>query len=365
MKSDMEKYCGCGVSRRFFLRTLGKASAAAAAIPAIAAYGQHSPRTDATFLQARNEGFGNRGMGEMMQLSPDTANSAKKQMNPILHKYELRTDAAKSLLCVGLDPVLSQIPERFRAAKFPLFEFNKWIIEQTAKYTSAYKPNMAFYEARGVQGLIELESTVQYLRASYPEIVTICDAKRGDVSNTNKAYVVAIFDSLNFDAVTLHPYLGKEALEPFLARRDKLCIVLCRTSNAGAGEFQDLESSGKPLWQTVADRVANNWDTDGNCMLVVGAPYLEDMRKIRSIAPHTTFLVPGIGALGDVPAVVSAGLSVNGRGLILTCSNEIIFSADPAAAARCFRDAINKARYTINATRGKLRHGSSANPYAD
>ena len=273
-------------------------------------------------------------------------------MNPILQKYEKRADAIQSLLCVGLDPVLSQIPERFLSADYPFYEFNRWIIDETAEYSAAYKPNIAFYEAKGAKGLTELELTIDYLRSNYPEIVTICDAKRGDNGNTNKGYVEAIFDHMNFDAVTLHSYLGREALAPFLDRRDKACIILCRTSNPGAGELQDIESSGTPLWQTVADRVANHWDVDGNCMLVVGATYPDEMRQIRTIAPRTTFLVPGIGAQGgDIATVLSAGLNAAGRGLMISSSREIIFSKDPAAAARSSRAAINAAREAIDATR--------------
>jgi len=271
-------------------------------------------------------------------------------MNPILRKYENRAEAIQSLLCVGLDPVLQQIPQQFQNSSAPFFEFNKFIIEKTAEYTSAYKPNIAFYEARGSQGLRELEQTIEYLRQHYPSIVTICDAKRGDNANTNKAYVAAIFDHLAFDSVTLHAYLGREALAPFLGRRDKACIILCRTSNPGAAEIQDLKVEGAPLWQTIADRVANHWDTDGNCMLVVGATYPEEMRQIRAIAPNTTFLVPGIGAQGgDLNAVLTAGLDNNGRGLMISSSREIIYAEDPAAAARNLRNAINAAKEAIHA----------------
>jgi orotidine-5'-phosphate decarboxylase len=154
-------------------------------------------------------------------------------MNAILKKYELRANAIQSLLCVGLDPMLSQIQEPFRSAQDPLFAFNKHMIDLTAEYTAAYKPNSAFYEAHGSHGIHQLEQTIDYLRTSYPDIVTICDAKRADNSNTNQGYVTFIFDHMGFDAVTLHTYLGREALAPFLDRRDKACILLCRTSNSG------------------------------------------------------------------------------------------------------------------------------------
>jgi orotidine-5'-phosphate decarboxylase len=272
-------------------------------------------------------------------------------MNPIAQKYNRRVDAVDSFLCVGLDPVLEKLPAEFRSAEHPFFSFNRWLIDKTAKYTAAYKPNMAFYEARGLAGYTELKLTVEYLREHFPEIVTICDAKRGDIGSTNQGYVTAIFDEFCFDSVTLQPYMGAEALAPFLERQDKACIILCRTSNVGAGEFQDLKSEGQPLWMAVAERVANEWDTDGNCMLVVGATYPEEMQRIRAAAPQTTFLVPGIGAQGgDVNVVVAAGLTDDGRGLIISSSREIIYAADPAAAACAARDAINAARKAAHAS---------------
>jgi orotidine-5'-phosphate decarboxylase len=180
-------------------------------------------------------------------------------MSAILRKYEERVEAVNSLLCVGLDSELSLLPERFQAETFPQFAFNQWMIDQTAEFASSVKPNMAFYEARGVQGLTELEMTMEYLRATYPELVTICDAKRADIGNTNKGYVEAVFDRMGFDAITLHPYLGREALRPFLEREDKASIVLCRTSNPGAGELQNLVVDGKPMWQIVAEKVSGEW----------------------------------------------------------------------------------------------------------
>lgn len=173
---------------------------------------------------------------------------------------------------------------------------------------------------------------MKYLRGEHPEIPTICDAKRGDIGNSNRGYAASIFDAMGFDAVTLHPYLGKEALAPFLERRDKACIILCRTSNPGAGEFQDLVSGGKPLWETVAMRVSAEWNVASNCMLVVGATYPEEMRRIRAIVPAIPFLVPGVGVQGgDVAAVVSAGLDARGKGLLISNSRAILFSEDPAA----------------------------------
>jgi orotidine-5'-phosphate decarboxylase len=270
--------------------------------------------------------------------------------NPILEKYNRRLEAANSLLCVGLDSELNKLPTDFQTQQFPQFAFNKFIIDQTAEYASSFKPNMAFYEARGTEGVAELKMTIDYLRDLHPDIVTICDAKRADIGNTNQGYVTSIFDWLGFDAVTLHPYLGREALAPFLNRTDKASIILCRTSNPGAGEFQDLDCNGIPLWQTIAEKVSRDWNTNGNCLLVVGATYPAEMQKIRAIAPDVTFLVPGIGAQGgDVEAVVNAGLDANGRGLMISASRSILFSDSPATAARDLRDEINAARKAVHA----------------
>ncbi len=271
-------------------------------------------------------------------------------MTAILQKFERRAQGIGSLVCVGLDPEVERIPARFFEDEFPVFAFNRWVIEQTHGYAAAYKPNMAFFEARGVVGLRELELTMEYLRGAHPEIVTICDAKRGDIGNTNRGYATAIFDAMGFDAVTLHPYLGREALAPFLERRDKACIVLCRTSNPGAGEFQDLEVGGRPLWEMVAARVSTEWNAAGNCMLVVGATYPEEMRRIRAIAPEMPFLVPGVGAQGgDAAAVVAAGMDARGLGLLISSSRGIVFSDDPGAAARALRDEIRAAKEVVHA----------------
>ena len=271
-------------------------------------------------------------------------------MNAVQRKLNERVEAVGSLVCVGLDPEVEKMPERFRQEKLPRFAFNTWIIDQTAPYATAYKPNMAFYEADGAHGLAELKMTMDYLRTVQPDVVTICDAKRADIGNTNRGYVTEIFDWLGADAVTLQPYLGQEALAPFLEREDKACIVLCRTSNAGAGELQDLMVDGEPLWLRVAERVTSQWDRNGNCMLVVGATYPQEMARIRAIAPRTTFLVPGVGAQGgDVAATVAAGLDAEGRGLMISSSRGILYSDDPATAARALRDEIRAAQKVTHA----------------
>jgi orotidine-5'-phosphate decarboxylase len=260
-------------------------------------------------------------------------------------KYEARADAINSLLCVGLDSDIRHLPESFQRENQPQFAFNRWIIEQTHDFAAAYKPNMAFYERRGEQGLHELRLTLDYLHIHHPDIFTICDAKRGDIDSSSQGYAAVIFDDMGFDAVTLHPYLGRDSLQPFLSRPGKTCIILCRTSNSGAGEIQDLQIDGKPLWQVVAEKVSREWNVNDNCMLVVGATYPDEMRRIRDICGDMTFLVPGVGAQGgDVEATVKAGLNRAGKGIIVNSSRGIIFSDTPAEAARTLRDTINQYR---------------------
>jgi len=253
----------------------------------------------------------------------------------VMTKLHLREKKVNSLLSVGLDSDLAQLPERFQKEKFPQFAFNKWIIEQTHEYVSCYKPNLAFYEARGDKGVAELKMTVEYLQENYPDIFLIADAKRADIGSTNKGYVSSIFDWLNFDAITLHPYLGREALAPFLEREDKVSIILCRTSNPGAGEFQDLSVNGTPLWKVVAKRVNDDWNKNKNCMLVVGATYPTEMAEIRKEVGEMTLLVPGVGAQGgDVSSVMNAGMNSAGNGLIINSARGIIFAENPAKEAK-------------------------------
>jgi orotidine-5'-phosphate decarboxylase len=260
-------------------------------------------------------------------------NMALRETN--IPKYEARVDATGSMLCVGLDSALERLPERFRADSTPQFAFNRWIIEETHPYVSAYKANMAFYEARGEAGMRDLRLTMEYLREQHPDIYTICDAKRADIESTNAGYVREIFDLFGFDAVTLHPYLGREALSPFLERADKGCIILCRTSNPGAREIQDLPVNGTPLWKVIAEKVCAEWNALGNCMLVVGGTYPDELAQVRALAGNMTLLVPGIGAQGgDVAQVMAAGRSREGRGLILNAARSVIFAPDPRLEAR-------------------------------
>lgn len=268
----------------------------------------------------------------------------------VYNKYRRRVTASGSLLCVGLDCALDRIPERFLKHSAPQFEFNRFIIEQTHTYCSAYKPNIAFYEAQGARGLQALELTMQYLGSEHPDIVTICDAKRGDNRTSNQQYAAAIFDHLGFDAVTLQPYMGSAVLEPFLEREDKACIVLCRTSNPGDAEVQELrvddERGGgtKPLWSVVAEKVRDEWNARGNCMLVVGATLPEILRQVRALAPDLPILAPGVGAQGaDLTAATRAGIAADGCGIFLSASRSVIYHEDPGGEARRTRDVIARA----------------------
>jgi len=257
-----------------------------------------------------------------------------------------------SLVCVGLDSEFSKLPEAVKNSENPQFEFNKAIIEATHDLVAAYKPNSAFYEARGEQGVKELKMTCDYLVENYPEIVIILDAKRADIGNTNNGYVNFAFNYLRVDAITLHPYLGEEALRPFLDRADKGAIILARTSNPGAGEFQDLEMAGEKLFMIVARKVNETWNKNNNCLLVVGATYPEELAEVRKAAPKMYFLVPGIGAQGgDVEKTLNAGLNADKNGLLINSSRGIIFASvndDFAEVARVetmkLKDEINKYR---------------------
>ena len=263
----------------------------------------------------------------------------------IKQKLAQRVQKTNSLLCVGLDSDFDKLPANFKKTSHPQFEFNKWIISKTHKYVSSYKPNLAFYEAAGAKGWEDLRLTISYLHEHHPDIVTIADAKRADIDSTNRGYVQAVFDYLGFDAITLHPYLGRQALEPFLSRTDKACIILCKTSNPGAGEFQDLKVGGKPLWQLVAEKVSKHWNQNDNCMLVVGATYPSELAVVRHIVGDMDILIPGIGTQGgDLQSVLKSGLNSHHQGLIINSARSLIFASNPQQAARQLHQDINLLR---------------------
>lgn len=265
-------------------------------------------------------------------------------------KFRQAVTKNDSLLCVGLDPVLDKLPAHLQSVAAPFFEFNKAIIDATADLVCAYKPNSAFYEALGEAGEVQLRQTIEYIDTNYPHIPVILDAKRGDIGNTNDGYATAAFDHLKADAITLHPYLGHEALAPFLDRKDKGQIILCRTSNPGAGEFQDLLIDGMPLYQHVARQVSEVWNTNGNCLLVVGATYPEEMATVRQIVgSDMIFLVPGIGAQGgDITAVMQAGRGEGIDNLIINSARDIIYASSGEDFATAARDRAESTRNNIN-----------------
>ncbi len=262
-----------------------------------------------------------------------------------LEKYEARARSADSLLCVGLDPEFEKLPAEFRSAEHPQFEFNKRIISLTHSCAAAYKLNIAFYEPRGAEGFESLKLTTDYLRENHPDILLLCDAKRNEVINSNIQNAIALFDHFGFDGATLNPYLGGEPMKPFLDRADKACIILCRTSNLGAGELQDLKVDGVPLWQVVLKKTKEEWNRNGNCMLVMGATYPGELKTARELSGNMTFLVPGLGAQGgDAEATIKAGLNSEGLGLIVVSARGIIFAQDPGAEAKKLKELINSFR---------------------
>jgi orotidine-5'-phosphate decarboxylase len=255
-----------------------------------------------------------------------------------------------SLVCVGLDTDFSKIPDRFKKEPHPLFAFNREIINATGDLVCAYKPQIAYYSATGSEK--DLELTIRYIHKTLPDIPVILDAKRGDIGATAKKYAAEAFDRYEADAVTVNPYLGGDTLEPFLERKDKGVILLCRTSNPGAGDLQDLESGGKKIYRIMAEKAARQWNQYGNLLLVIGATWPGELGEIRSLAGDMPFLVPGIGAQGgDVAQAVKNGKTRDGTGLIINSSRGILYAGkgkDFAEAARlaavALRDEINQYR---------------------
>ncbi len=266
-----------------------------------------------------------------------------------VEKLNISVETNNSLLCIGLDTDIHKIPPHLvEENEDHIFEFNKEIIDATHDFVCAYKPNSAYYEADGVEGLASLEKTVEYIHSAYPDIPVILDAKRADIGSTSEHYAMAAFDYFKADAVTLHPYMGEDSLEFFLKRQDRGCIILCRTSNLSASEFQDLMVEGKPLYIKIAEKVAE-WDKKyHNCLLVVGATWPEQMKKIRSVAPEMNFLVPGIGSQGgDLEATLRAGLRSDKAGLIINAGRSIIYASS-------HEDFANRARLEAQMLRDKI-----------
>ena len=230
----------------------------------------------------------------------------------------------KSFLCVGLDVDLEKIPKHLHEFDDPIFEFSKGIIDSTYPFAIAYKPNVAFFESYGLKGWASLEKVINYINSNYPEIFTIADAKRGDIGNTSSKYAKTFFETLNFDSITVAPYMGKDSIEPFLEYKNKHTILLSLTSNPGSSDFQFQSDKGIPLYLSVIDK-SQNWKNNDNLMYVVGATNAESLKKIRKIIPNSFLLVPGIGAQGgNLSDVCKLGLN-NNCGLIVNSSRQIIY----------------------------------------
>lgn len=267
-------------------------------------------------------------------------------------KLSLITKKNNSVLCIGLDSDIDKIPKSVKINKYPQFLFNKAIIDATHDLVCAFKLNSAFYEARGDKGIFELKMTCDYLRKKYKDIVIILDAKRADIGNTNKGYISFAYDYLGVDAVTLHPYLGREALQPFLDMKNKGCIILCKTSNPGAGEFQDLIMGDIPLYQIIAKSVVNKWNFNNNCALVVGATYPKELEIVRRMSNSIPLLIPGIGAQGgDLEKTIKAGVNSHGFGAIINVSRSIIFASSNLNFSQKAREEARKLCSMINSYR--------------
>ena len=261
-----------------------------------------------------------------------------------------RWRAHNSLICVGLDPEPSAFPAHLRDAPDAVFAFCRAIVDATADLVCAFKPQIAYFAALRAEDT--LERLIAHIHAKHPGVPVILDAKRGDIGSTARHYAAEAFERYQADAVTLNPYLGRDSIQPFLDRADKGVILLCRTSNPGGADFQALDCGGQPLYLRVAETIARDWNAHGNCALVTGATWPEELGKVRAVVGEMPLLVPGIGAQGgDVEAVLRHGKTPDGSGLMLSSSRAILYAGngeDYAQAARAaaqeLRDAINRHR---------------------
>ncbi|MBU2864911.1 orotidine-5'-phosphate decarboxylase [Reinekea forsetii] len=251
-------------------------------------------------------------------------------------------------VCVGLDPFLDRFPPAFSTQTNAIFEFNKAIIDATAKYVCCFKPQFAHYAAEAAES--QLKQTIAYIKSNYPTIPVILDSKRGDIGSTASMYAREAFEHYLADAVTVNPYMGSDTVLPFAQFQDKGVIVLCRTSNPSAAEFQNQTIEGEPLYIHVARKAQQLWNEHGNISLVVGATAAEEMAKIRSVAPDLPFLVPGIGAQGgDLMATVENGQTALGSGLMINSSRQVLYASQGEDFAQAAAIETKKLRDAINA----------------
>ncbi|MCX6760657.1 MAG: orotidine-5'-phosphate decarboxylase [Candidatus Nealsonbacteria bacterium] len=282
-----------------------------------------------------------------------------------IEKLEERQKKANSLLCVGLDSDISQIPRSViktsKGTFHTIYNFNQKIISETLPFVCAYKINIAFYEAQWIEGFYALINTINFIREKAPDVPIILDAKRADIGNTNEQYAKMVFDVLKADAITVNPYFGRESLDPFLKRTDKGIIILCHTSNPGAKEFQGLKvvdaGSLRNLYEQVARNVALSWNKNNNCLLVVGATHPNELKTVRRIVGEgMPILVPGIGTQkGNLEETLKAGLNEDGQGLIINSSRDIIFASDEKDFAKIAGKKAKDLREQINKTRTSMK----------
>lgn len=276
-------------------------------------------------------------------------------MRSFMDRLRDRWAHADTLVCVGLDPEPAKFPAKFAHDPDAIFHFCRDIVDATAPYVCAFKPQIAHFAAAHAEEALRM--LILHIGFRYPDIPVILDSKRGDIGSTAQHYAAEAFDRYGADAVTVNPYLGRDSVQPFLDRADKGVVILCRTSNPGAGDLQDMvlydkSGSGRPLYQHVAEKIARDWNENDNCALVVGATWPEQLREVRAIVGDVPFLVPGVGAQGgDVAAVVTNARTRDGAGLVVSSSRAILYAssgddyAEAAAnAARALRDEINRHR---------------------
>ncbi|MFT4635103.1 MAG: orotidine-5'-phosphate decarboxylase [Arenicella sp.] len=264
-----------------------------------------------------------------------------------IKKLERCWSSSNSLLCVGIDPNWQKIPKHLKTLPEPIFEFCKAIVDATHDLVCAYKPQIAYFA--GLQAEDQLEKTLNYIRETYPHIPIILDSKRGDIGSTAEMYAVEAFDRYKADAVTINPYMGQDSAQPFLDRADKGTVLLCRTSNPGAADIQDLLVDGQPLYEKVATMISRDWNSNNNCCIVVGATWPEQMTRLREITGNMPFLVPGVGAQGgDVEALVKAGQTKSGTGLVINSSRGVIYAGSDQNFAIAARKVAIETRDLIN-----------------
>ncbi len=257
-----------------------------------------------------------------------------------------RWNDADTMVCVGLDPDPTRFPDVLHDEPDAVFEFCRAIVDATADLACAFKPQIAHFAALRAEDA--LERLVAHIHEAHPGVPVILDAKRGDIGSTAQRYAIEAFDRYRADAVTLNPYLGRDSVQPFLDRADKGVVLLCRTSNPGGADFQNLDCGGTPLYQRVAATIAGEWNANGNCALVTGATYPAELGQVRRIVGDMPLLVPGIGAQGgDVEAVLREGATADGTGLMISSSRAILYAGSGADYAEAARHAAESLRDTI------------------